>query len=202
MQNNHERIALIRGLASRIQEYQAGYSPEDWRRPSACAEWQVADVICHLIGGAERQVDSIRRGMSGDSGPPPGLVLEDAENRSANNIRVYAEMRQSLGDQLLRTFAKRYDELLETLAEVPADRWETPCWHWRRKELTASGYLDLRIQELSIHDWDIRSAFDSGAGLDAESLGTLLDMAPMCLGMTFRPGPKLDQPLVYRVRRQ
>ena len=198
MQNNDDRIALIRGLTNRMQEYLAGYSSEDWNKPSACTEWQVGDVICHLIGGAERQDDSMRRGLSGDSGPPPGYVPVDAGNRLANNARVHAELRQSLGGQLLPTFAKRSEALLETLAEVRTNQWENPCWHWRRKNMTASSYLDLRIQELAIHDWDIRSTFDAGASLDAQGLGPLMDIGSRWLGMTFRPGPKLDKPLVYR----
>ncbi len=64
--------------------------------------------------------------------------------------------------------------------------------------MTASEYVDLRIQELTIHDWDVRSAFDPDAGLDPDCVTPLLDIAPMWLGMTFRPGPKAAAPVVYR----
>ncbi len=63
--------------------------------------------------------------------------------------------------------------------------------------MTGSEYVDLRIQELTIHDWDVRSAFDPEAGLDPDCVGPLLDIAPMWLGMTFRPGPKVAAPLAY-----
>ena len=64
--------------------------------------------------------------------------------------------------------------------------------------MTASDYVDLRIQEMTIHDWDMRSAFDPGCRLDAESVERLLEIAPMWLGMTFRPGPAIPEAKVFR----
>ncbi len=85
----HQRVALMRSLAERIQAFLAGLSQEDWRRPSACEDWEVRDVIGHLIGGAERQVESLRRGLAGDSAPPAGFVPLDADAISANNAQQY-----------------------------------------------------------------------------------------------------------------
>ena len=55
------RVALTRKLARGLQEFLSGLSPEDLSRPSACAEWEIQDVVSHLAGGAERQIDSINR---------------------------------------------------------------------------------------------------------------------------------------------
>jgi len=63
--------------------------------------------------------------------------------------------------------------------------------------VTGTAYVELRIQELAIHDWDIRSAFDSNAGLDPACVPVLLDMSPRWLGMCFRPSVALAKPVVY-----
>ena len=64
--------------------------------------------------------------------------------------------------------------------------------------MPASEYVELRIQELAIHDYDIRSSFQSDARLDPESVPILLDMTPRWLRMCFRPSERLTMPVVYR----
>ena len=56
------RVAVAKRLAANIREHLGGLTPEQWELPSACAEWQVQDVVSHLIGGAERQAESMERG--------------------------------------------------------------------------------------------------------------------------------------------
>ena len=64
--------------------------------------------------------------------------------------------------------------------------------------MTASDYVDLRIQEMTIHDWDMRSAFDPDCRLDVETVGHLLEISPMWLGITFRPGPTIPAERIFR----
>ena len=64
--------------------------------------------------------------------------------------------------------------------------------------MPAREYVDLRVQELAIHDWDIRSGLDAGARLDPESVPVLLEVALTWLRASFRPGPPLDAPAVFR----
>ena len=42
-------------------------------KPSACTQWQVQDVIAHLVGVAETYANSVSRGLQGDTGPLPGV---------------------------------------------------------------------------------------------------------------------------------
>ena len=59
-------------------------------------------------------------------------------------------------------------------------------------------YVELRIQELAIHDWDIRKALEPNPSLHPSCIDPILGFAtPKWLGMCFRPGDKLDTPVVY-----
>ena len=198
MQDIVDRVTLVARLSTRLHEFLVSLPPHELRRPSACDLWEVRDVLGHLIGGAERQIDSVRRGLQGDASPPPGFVPMDAATLSSTNAQRDIERRERLGDQLLPNFAARYQELGELLGGLAPEDWAASCWHPRRGVMTAGEYVDLRIQELAIHDWDIRSAFEPEAGLDPDSLPVLLDIAPAWLRMTFRPGTKLDKPVVFR----
>ncbi len=58
--------------------------------------------------------------------------------------------------------------------------------------------MDLQLQELVIHDWDIRAAIDPAAILDLEAARALLPVAQSWLAMSFRPGVKLEASACYR----
>jgi len=165
--------------------------------PSACAEWQVRDVVSHLIGGAERQAESMERGRGGDSNPPAGFVPPDPAALSAINAQRDIDRRNQLAGSVLETFDASYDRLHREFDRFAEGSWDTLCWHMRRGPMTAASYVELRIQELAIHDWDIRSAFQPGARLDPDSVPVLLDMSPTWLGMCFRPSAHLPKPVVY-----
>ncbi len=68
----------------------------------------------------------------------------------------------------------------------------------RRCAIPARDYLDLRLQELVIDDWDIRAAIDPAAILDLGADRALLPVAQTWLAMTFRPGAKSEAPATYR----
>ncbi len=192
-----QRVAVAKRLAASIREYLGKLTPEQWELPSACAEWQVRDVVSHLIGGAERQAESMERGRGGDSNPPAGFVPPEPAALSANNAQRDIDRRNQLAGSVLETFDASYERLHREFDGFGEGSWDTLCWHVRRGAMTAASYVDLRIQELAIHDWDIRSAFQPGAALDHDCVPVLLDMSPTWLGMCFRPTTRLSRPVVY-----
>ncbi len=196
-----QRVAVAKGLAANIREYLGKLTPQQWELPSACAEWQVRDVVSHLIGGAERQAESMERGRGGDSNPPAGFVPPEPAALSATNAQRDIDRRNQLAGGYLEAFDASYEKLHGEFdgfgASGEGSSWDTLCWHVRRGAMSAASYVELRIQELAIHDWDIRSVLQPGAGLDPGCVPVLLDMSPTWLGMCFRPSARLAKPVVY-----
>ncbi len=197
MPSIEQQIELVKTLVNDIHRNVSVLTPEQLAQPSACADWQVQDVLSHLIGGAERQADSMRRGRSGDSGPAPGFTPMDSSAMSATNAQRDIQRRERLGDGLLTAYDTAYAGLQEQIDAIGANDWETPCWHLRRGAISAADYLELRIQELAIHDWDMRHGLEDSPQLNANCVSTLLSATPKWLGMCFRAGEKLDTPVVY-----
>ena len=191
------QIELVKTLVSNIRNCAGSLSPEQLALPSACSEWQVQDVVSHLVGGAERQIDSMRRGKAGDSGPPEGFTAMGSSAMSATNAQRDIRRREDLGAELLTTYDGLYAQLYEELDRFGPDDWDTLCWHLRMGAMPASDYVELRIQELAIHDWDIRKALEPEPSLHPDCIESLLGMAPKWLGMCFRLSEKLDAPVVY-----
>ncbi len=191
------RVAVAKRLAANIRAYLGELTPEQWESQSACAEWQVRDVVSHLIGGAERQAESMERGRGGDSDPPAGFVAPDAAALSAANAQRDIDRRNEMAGRILESFDASYEKLHQEFDRYGEGSWDTLAWHMRRGAMTGAAYVELRIQELAIHDWDIRSAFDASAGLDPDCVPVLMDMSPRWLGMCFRPSAPLPKPVVY-----
>ena len=191
------KIALIRRLANEIYSRLAAAPADALNVPSACSEWDVGTVVAHLTGGAMRQRDSMLRGRDGHSGPPEGSVESTTPDQvQQRNALSNRQFRESLGDYLLERFRDVYTSLDEVL-QAWTD-WTIGCWHHRRGTMPASSYLDLRIQELVIHDWDMRSQGVGAAALDAEGAVALLPESQMWHELCFRPTAPLPQPIVYR----
>ena len=197
MTNVESQVELVKILVSNIRNCAGNLSPEQLALPSACSEWQVQDVVSHLVGGAERQIDSMRRGKAGDSGPPQGFAPMESSTMSTTNAQRDIRRREELGPRLLTAFDDLYAELYREFDEFGPDDWDTPCWHLRRGAMPAWEYIELRIQELAIHDWDMRKALEPNPSLHPDCIDALLGFATKWLGMCFRPGSKLDTPVVY-----
>lgn len=182
-------VQVIGILAQELHQFLAGLSDDELNAQSACDAWTVRDVAGHLTNRAERQIASMTRARAGDSSPPDGFTAPaDMMTMSATNAAADIAYSRALGPALVSTFERRYHELLQLLDSFTGDDWHCPCWHPRRGTMTAREYVSQRIQELAIHDWDIRSALDANAGLHPDAVPTLLGMSAHWLRAAYNPG--------------
>jgi hypothetical protein len=98
---------------------------------------------------------------------------------------------------LLEAFGNDYQRLHRLLLDLQPADWDKPCFH-RRGILPIRDYVGLRLQELVIHGWDMRTAFDAAAVLSERPLPVLVGLAQRWLSNTFRPVPQLAAPIRYR----
>jgi hypothetical protein len=105
--------------------------------------------------------------------------------------------RESLGDQLLATFTAISDQLHQLLARCGPSDWETLCYH-PASLLPVRMVVDLRLTELVMHGWDIRSRFEPEAHLAPESLPAFLELMTGAFQWAFWPGTRRSAPVRYR----
>lgn len=199
MYSDEDRIKVVHSEAKRLEQYLSSLSPEDWRRPSACDRWTVADVVAHLAGMsiAER----ITKGLQGDVSPLPdrpaaGTITED-DFREGIAQRAISQ-RERLGDQLLSAFVEGNEELDRVLSGIRPQDWDNLCYHAMGPE-PVRVWIDMRITELTMHGWDIRSSFDTKATLSPESLTALINTIPRAVRRAFRPNAARLRPVRYRI---
>src|SRR5262245_60982017 len=195
-----EMIPLISVEASRLRDFLAGLDTEAWSRPSACAAWTVGDVVAHLTQGAQTWSAAITRARAGDTNPPAGEQMPRPGERASEVIAQRAiAFRQGIGEAaLLHAFSEGCQRLHQVLLTLQPIDWDKPCYHRHGIIMPIGDYVDIRLEEMTIHGWDIRSAFDPAATLSEPPLLALLGVAQRWLSITFRPVPQLSAPIRYR----
>lgn len=200
-----DQVKIIQSESVRFTQYLQALPSDAWRQPSACAQWQIQDVVAHLGGAVEFYVDTLSRGLQGDTAPSEGFPLAGTVNAAAM-AEPLAQMaittREQLGDHVLPTFEATLTRLNNLLAGVGSEAWERPCYHpWRL--MPVRQFLAMTLQELVLHGWDIRSRLTPDASLTTESFPALLELIATSrtsgfLNWAFRPGTKLSTPVRYR----
>ena len=178
MYTNANRAKIVHEEAKRLEQFLSTLSLEDWQRPSQCDQWQVADVVAHLVG--VQHAERITRGLHGDLTPPAGFVPSGALNE--DDLRDHMSqgaiaLRSQSSDQLLEAFRAEREQLDEVLAGVAPQDWEKLCYHPVGPEPIRT-IIDIRLTELAMHGWDIRASFDPQASLFVDSIPALVNTIP------------------------
>jgi uncharacterized protein (TIGR03083 family) len=200
-----DKVTVLQSETARITQYLMSLPPKAWSRPSACEAWQVQDVVAHLVGVAEFYADNIARGLQGDTNPPPGRppagTITAAVAAGGIAQRAIAE-RQKLGDQLLDRFRAANTHLAQVLAQLRPEQQTMPCYH-PGGITQVHQFVDLRLKELAVHEWDIRASLEPPARLSAACLPAIIRLidgatASGSLRWGFQGGAQLAAPVRYR----
>ncbi len=201
MSKMEERIALARSETERICNYFETLSAEDWKVQSACDAWTNDELVAHMCIAAEMFATTIQRGVDGDSSPPEGMGPPSVEGliaRLAGNVQRTLDLHGSLGDELLPTFASRCRRVDEVLATLRPEDWDKLCYH-TANIIPVGSFVDLRIAEMAMHEWDIHSRFDPGTEMPPTVLPAIFDLlSNFIVGRLYRPGQSIVDTTVFR----
>ena len=171
-----EPIDALKAEAKRFSEYLGALTAEDWCMPSACESWQVRDVVAHLVGVAEFYAATVTRGLQGDSSPPEGRPPAGSASGATSHDAIgrgAIARRESLGDKILSEFDASNERLIGVLSSLSLEDGDRPCYH-PGSLVPARNFIDLRLKELVLHEWDIRSSLDSEVHLWPEGLPSIM----------------------------
>ena len=181
-------VKLIQIESNRLKHYLHTLPEAALECPTPCERWSVEDLIAHLIWFAQTYGGMMERGLRGDLSAPEGFPDAGGGSGLANE-ELYAvesiELRHALGERLLRTFDTHYDWLNAMLQRISPDDWHKPCYHTSGLRSVES-FLPTIIQEVAVHEWDIRSSLGPASPLSAASLPVLMSKLPLAKPPTNR----------------
>ena len=186
--NMPETIALLRSESDALASFLASLDTEGWGRQSACDAWTVADAAAHIAQGSQGSSLALTRARDGDPSPPEGARLLDAGDRASEPTaeRAIAFSAGKEASELLQAYREGADLLVQTVSELRPEDWEKPSFH-RRGIIPIHENVTRRIQEIAIHGWDIRSAFDPAAEISEAGAQEIATVAHRWLGVCFVP---------------
>ncbi len=161
LRSEHDTLAaLVRGLTD-----------DQLAAPSGAEEWTVAQAVSHLGSGAEIGRAPLAR-AAGET-----VAAED-------NQTIWARWDGSTPRAQAEGFLEHNGRWLETVeAFTPEQRSSlTVDLGFLPEPVPLVTALGMRLSEVANHSWDVRVAFDSGAGVDADSAAVLVDLMTGPLG--------------------
>lgn len=173
-----ERLEILRAETEALEKFLRDLPKEAWDLPSACDGWCIADVVVHLTLTRGFNPSRIIRALQGDASPDdlsPRLVLGDVDPVSDATEAI--SMRKKLGEDLLAEFIKASQGIVTALANVGPQDWDKRVFRPSRPE-PVRNLVDILISELAVHGWDVRSRFDSQAGLSRGSVAVMVERIP------------------------
>lgn len=159
------------------------FSPEALAGPSGASEWTIAQVLSHLGSGAEIGLASLEAALAGD--PHPGGEVNQTiwDRWNAMDAVEQAESFVKSNEALVA----RYEGLDEgARAELLIDLGFLPA------PVDVATVTGLRLNEFTLHTWDVAVAGDPAAALAPEAVELLLDIAPLMFGWLGHPESVLD----------
>ena len=191
------RIQLVRGLSNEMAAYLHSLPSDIWRDaeryPSGCGQWNLADVVAHLVYGALGQAIVIRRALRSELSPP----MAYRPLCGADGVDHIVRLREAYGEDLIPEFNATCKELNSAFVELAPESYDLPAWP-HAGESSISALIDERAVELAIHGWDIRYGIDRWARLSELAVPFIKAWAEENIAARLRSGSAPARPITYR----
>ena len=181
-------IAALRRGHDQLTRLVGTFTEEDLRRPSGAADWDVSQVLGHLGSSAVINLGTLR-GALGDPGEPTEAELIWT--------RWDAMSPQERADELIAADAALVDRYQRLTGEERSDlRFELGFLPF---PLTVAMAGRMRLNEVLLHSWDVRVAFDPAAVLDPDTVPIVLHGEPNLIGWFGKTDVLDERPLDLHV---
>ena len=181
--NDVPPLPSIRWLAhenARFIDRLRALSDADWLKPTFCPEWNAAQLVGHMTGGAISYAERIRAARLGEvilslgAGSP-------AEFQAARDEITRKSVAMSPKDRI-EWIERSQDDLQTEIERLEPGDLDRKLWH-RRGDTLVRTFPDQRLYEVALHGWDMEN--DPDAPLKTDSLDMLVEILKTRLPLYF-----------------
>jgi uncharacterized protein (TIGR03083 family) len=174
-QEQLSRVAVVASETARLADVFRSWPEAYWQRPTYCPGWQVADAVAHLATGGDFYAQVIASGRSGEPKLPWGA--SDAAGARAGRAAAGTQLIQGGPAALIAGFEQGSAKLQRELETLEPNELSRVAWH-PRGLVPLGNWIGMRLNELVIHDWDMRQPHEPDAGLSPTALPAMLAVLP------------------------
>ena len=158
-----EAIAALRQSITEFDSRLQQVGPDQWDLPTPCVEWNVRELVNHMLLGTRMSVQLLAGGSQQD------VVAQLGEDMIANNQDPVADF-EALARQMQAGFAA--PDGLDGTVDHPMG------------QIPRTMFIGFRIMDNGTHAWDLARAIGADETLDADLVQRMWDdIQPMAAGL-------------------
>jgi uncharacterized protein (TIGR03083 family) len=163
---------LLRVVRREAEQFFAlASAPGAWEAPTACPQWQVREIVGHLIDVTESYFVGFDAARGGPAAAE-ALGLKVMSERLDQGAQSHRDLSQEEALQRLRT---DFSKLMEMCSALGPDEWGgLVVPHKYMGPLPAFFYPVFQLMDYGVHSWDIRQGTGRAHGLSADAADLLV----------------------------
>lgn len=145
--------------------------PDTLTGPSACAQWDLSEVLSHLGSGAQISLGGLQKALDPTFVPEPNQDVWDRWNAMSPQDRATTFV---TANEATVTAWEALDEA--TRSDLRIDLGFLPA------PVDVALAAGMRLNEFALHSWDVRVVVDPAATVAADAASALVDNSGLLLG--------------------
>jgi uncharacterized protein (TIGR03083 family) len=157
--------------AERDRFYKIIDDPANWNVQTRCSEWEVRDMVGHMIHVTEGYLERWDKALQGQPAEAAGLlVMADSLNQNAQAFRSLSR------DDAIARLKTASNKMLDTFDSLTAQEWTGfNVTHPYMGPLPTFFYPAFHVMDYGVHTWDMHWGLgDKTARMDERSAGVLV----------------------------
>jgi uncharacterized protein (TIGR03083 family) len=174
-------LRVVREEAERM--FAMAERPGAWESSTACENWEVRDVIGHIVDTTEGYFKAFETARAGGSAQPYGLF--GMHERAGEQGKAFRDIPKA---ELMARVRKDLDTVLSMLGDLTEEEWTgliVP--HFYMGPVPAFIYAAGQLMDYAVHSWDIREGTGRAHALSADAADLLAPFMFIIWQNTIRP---------------
>src|SRR5437870_4021269 len=145
--------------------------PKNWYVQTRCTEWEVRDIVGHMIDVTEGYLSRWEKAKKGEQASVTPLTsMADMLNQGAQSFRKYPR------EEVIARWKRASDKMLATFEGLSEDDWnKLIVTHGYMGPLPTFFYPAFHVMDYGVHTWDIRYGLgEKTRRLDPRTSGVLI----------------------------
>ncbi len=175
-------LRVVRDQAK--QMFALAERPGAWEARTACENWEVRDVIGHLVDTMEGYFTAFEVARSGASAENAYGLL-GMHQRAGDSARAFRHLSQQ---ELMSRVRADFDQMMGILGPLTEQEWTSMIVpHFYMGPVPAFIYAAGQLMDYGVHTWDIREGTGQAHALSADAADLLVPFMFIIWQSTIRP---------------
>lgn len=165
-------LTVVRGARASFYDLVDKANDDQWRTPTACTEWEVRDIVGHMVDVTEAYLERWALARSGKDFPVALGLQNVMPQRADDRAKSFRSVPQK---ELIARLKSSSDELFKIFDGLNAEQWTKELIpHVYMGPLPTFIYPGFQLMDYSVHGWDIRAGLGRSSALPEDEAGSLV----------------------------